>query len=150
MQHQLGHVHQQRRNEVRDVLGLLIVTCVKRVHLLAGCAVGGVEVVAAHGVAFQTDTEQLGLEAVLHAVELLFHDFVERCSEDFTILLALYGHVLASVVYPDVHDTGVVLGLTHSVCNAAATLGVLNPEVADALVGVTQRQVTTLRVRERR
>ena len=39
-------------------------------------------------------------------------------------------------MYPDIHDTRVALELTHCVGDAAATLGVLNPEVADALVGI--------------
>ena len=148
VEHQLGHIHEQRRDEVADVLGGLVVAGVQGVHLLAGGAVGGVEVVRAYGVALQTDAEELGLEAVLHAVELLLHDLVERGSEDFAVLLALYGDVLHAVVYPDVHDTGVVLSLTHGVGDATAALGVLNPEVADGLVGVRQREVAALRVRE--
>ena len=50
---------------------------------------------------------------------------------------------------PDVHDTGIALGLTHGIGNAAATLGVLDPEVADALVGVREGEIATLGVGER-
>ena len=102
----------------------------------------------AHGVAFQTDAEELSLEAVLHAVELLLHDFVERGGEQFAVLLALHGHVLAAVVHPDVHDAGVALCLAHRVGNVAAALGVLYPEVAYALVRVGEGEVAALGVRE--
>ena len=149
VEHQLRHVHEQCRHEVGDVLRLFVVAGVQRVHLLAGGAVGGVEVVRAYGVALQSDAEQFSLEAVLHAVELLFHDFVERGSKDFAIFLALHRHVLRTVVHPDVHDAGVALRLTHGVGDASAALRVLNPEVADALVGVRQRQAAALRMRER-
>ena len=122
---------------------------VQRVHLLARSAIGGVEVVRAHGVRFQADAEQLGLEAVLHAVELLFHDFVERGGKDFAILLALHGHVLRAVVHPDVHDAGVALRLTHGIGNSTATLRVLNPKVTNRLIRIRQRELTALRVGER-
>ena len=53
-------------------------------------------------------------------------------------------------MHPDVHDTGIVLRLTHGIGNAAATLGVLNPKVTDALVGIGERETSTLGMRERR
>ena len=103
----------------------------------------------AHGITLESDAEELGLEAVFHTIEFLLHDLVERGSKDLTIFLPLYRHVLRTVVYPDIHDTGVALSLTHGIGNVTATLGMLNPEVADALVRVRQREVATLRVRER-
>ena len=42
----------------------------------------------------------------------------------------------------------VVLCLTHCIGNTATTLGMLNPEVADAFVGIRQGQVAALRVRK--
>ena len=121
-------------------------TGIDGVHLLAGSTVGGVEIMTAHGVALQSDTKQFGLEAVLYAIQLLLHNLIERGSQDFAVLLALYGHVLASIVYPDVHDTGIVLRLTHGVGDTTATLGVLNPEVADGLIGVRKSETTALGV----
>ena len=53
-------------------------------------------------------------------------------------------------MYPQVHDTGIVLSLTHCVGNVTAALGVLHPELADRLVGVGQREAAALGVRERR
>ena len=57
MQHQLRYIHQQRGDEVADVLRLLIVTSVERIHLLAGGTVGGVEIVRTNGVRLQSDAE---------------------------------------------------------------------------------------------
>ena len=53
-------------------------------------------------------------------------------------------------MYPYVHDTGIALGNTHSLGNGAATLRVLDPEVANLGIGIRERQITRLGVRERR
>jgi hypothetical protein len=63
-------------------------------------------------------------------------NLIKRVFQDLAIATLLYGDVLGTIMYPDVHDTWVVLELTHSVCNAAATLGVLNPELADSWVRI--------------
>ena len=44
--------------------------------------------------------------------------------------------ILASVVNPEVHDTRIFLSLTHLVSNVTAPLGVLDPEITDALVRI--------------
>ena len=44
MEHQLGHVHEQGADEVGHILGLLVVAGIDGVHLLAGGAIGGVEI----------------------------------------------------------------------------------------------------------
>ena len=53
-------------------------------------------------------------------------------------------------MHPDIHDTGVVLGLTHRIGNATATLGMINPEVANTFIWIRQREFATLRMGERR
>ena len=60
----------------------------------------------------------------------------------------VHRHILAAIVYPEVHDTGVALCLTHGVGDVAATFGVLYPELADALIGVRESETARLRMRE--
>ena len=104
----------------------------------------------AYGEAFQPDAEYLTFDTVLHHGLLLLEDFVERLFQGIAVQGMVYAHVLAAVVNPQIHDTGVVLCFAHGVGNVAATLGVLHPELADRLVWVGQREVAALGVRERR
>ena len=101
---------------------------------------------AAHGVALQTDAEQFGFQTGLHARQLLLQDLVEALGENLAVALALHRHVLRAVVHPDIHDGGVALCLTHRVGDAAAALGVLNPELADGGVGIREGEVAALGV----
>ena len=140
MKHQLRHKEQQRGDGIGDVLRGLIVTGVERVDDIVLGAVAGIEVVRADGVSFQSDAEELGLEAVLHILKLLGEDVVEAVLEDLAVAVFLDGEVFAAVVDPDVHDTGIALCLTHGVGDAAAAPGMLNPELADLLVGIGQCQ----------
>jgi hypothetical protein len=50
---------------------------------------------------------------------------------------------------PDVHDTGITLGLTHRVGDAAAALCVLDPELADSRIGIGKGEVPALGMAER-
>ena len=50
---------------------------------------------------------------------------------------------------PDVHDTRVVLCLTHGVGDAAAALCVLDPELADSGIRIGKAQIPALRMAER-
>ena len=138
MEHQLGHEEKECGNSIRNILCRLIVTCVEGVHHIVLGAIACVEVVRTYGVSLQTDTEELSLETRLHVWQLLCQDFIERVLQNLTIAAFLYGDVLAAIVYPDVHDTWIVLELTHSIGNATATLGVLYPELADSRVGIRQ------------
>ena len=56
--------------------------------------------------------------------------------------------VLAAVVNPKVHDARVILSLAHSIGDITTTFGVLDPEIADALIGVGQREAAALGMRE--
>ena len=148
MEHQLGHEEEEAGNHVTHILGGLVVAGVESVDGVVLGAVACEEVVRTYGVGFETDAEELGFETRLHVGQVFGEDFVEALFENLAVAIALYGEVLASVVNPDVHDTGVALCLTHGIGDAAAALGVLNPEVADGLVGIGQRKVATLGVGE--
>ena len=61
-----------------------------------------------------------------------------------TVFHALYGHILRTIVHPDIHDTRIALRLTHGIGYAAATLGMLYPKVAYGFVGIGEGQIATL------
>ena len=98
-----------------------------------------VEVARSHSVAFESDAKHLRFKAILHIVVFLCKNLVERVLEQAAIEQAVNGDVLAAIVNPKVHDARVALTLTHLFSHGAATLGVLNPEVADALIGIGER-----------
>ena len=86
--------------------------------------------------ALKSDSEHFSFNTVLHPFLLLCKDFIEGLLEGLAIEIVIYRYILASVMHPDVHDTWVVLSLTHCVCDVAAALCVLYPELADALVRI--------------
>ena len=100
------------------------------------------------GKALQTDTEDLTFETILHHGLFLLEDLIERLLEEMTVHHVVHTLVLTAVVYPKIHDTGVILCLAHGIGNVTATLGVLDPEIADSLIGIGQRKVAALGVRE--
>ena len=148
VEHQLGHELQQGAHLVGWRLGGVVMACVDGGNLAVLGGIGRVEVVAAYGEALQADAEDLALDAVLHVGFLLGKNLVERVLQQFAVEVVVDADVLATVVYPEVHDAGVVLRTAHSVGNVAATACVLNPEVAYALVGVGKAEVAALGVRE--
>ena len=148
MEHQLGDEQQQGSNLVGDVFRLLVVAGVEGVHHLAGGAVAFVEVHGADRIAFQADAEELGFDAAFHAGKVFGEDFVEGGGEQFAIVFPPDREVLRAVMDPDVHDAGVTLGLAHGVSDAAAALGVFDPEIPDGFVGIGQGQVSALGVGE--
>ena len=148
MEHQLRHEEQERGDHVGHVLGHLVVAGIQGVHQFAGGAVTGHEVVGAHGVALQTDTEELGFQAGFHAGKVFLQNLVQAFGKKLTVTLALHGLVFGAVVYPDVHDARVILGLAHGIGNPAAALGVLDPEFADGRVRVGQGEVSALGMAE--
>ena len=111
-------------------------------------SVCGVEVVAAYGEALEADAEELAFDTVLHVFLLLGEDLVEGLLKQAAVEHVVDGLLLASVVHPYVHDTGIALSLAHCVGDVTAALGMLDPEVADGLVGVGEREVSALRVGE--
>ncbi len=114
VEHQFRHEKQHSRNLVGNAFGGVEVTGVKSDHhVVLGC-IRGVEVIASHSVAFKTDTEHLGLNAVLHPVILMLENLVKRILKQLAIHIAVDSDVLASVMYPCVHDTRILLSFTDS------------------------------------
>ena len=148
VEHKFGNEGENTGYLVGGNLGRMIVTCVDGQNLVVLGGVGSVEIVRTHGEALQTDTEHLSFDAVLHMLLVLGEDLIEALLQGLTIEHMIDRYILASVVYPYVHNTRIVLSLTHRVCNIAAALGVLYPELTDALVGICQREVSALGVRE--
>jgi len=140
VEHQFGDEEKKRGDSVGNVLRGLIVARVEGVDDIVFRAVSSVEVVRADGVGLQSDTEELGLKTVLHVGQFLGEDVVKAVFEYLAVAVFLYGEVFAAVMDPDIHDTGIALCLTHGVGDASATLGMLDPEVADVLVGIGQCQ----------
>lgn len=148
VEHQFGHEEKHGRNLVSYTLGGVEVAGVESDHHVVLGGIGGVEVIGAYSVALETDTEHLGLNTVLHPVILVLKDLIERILEELAIHVAVHGDVLGAVMHPGVHDTGILLSLADGLGNGTATLGVLDPEITDALVGVGEREVAALGMRE--
>ena len=148
VEHELRYIEQQGGYFIGHVLRLLIMACVKGVHHFAGGAVALVEVHGAHGIAFQAYAEELGFHAALHAGQFLLQNLVQGGGQQFPVILAVHGEVFGAVVYPDVHDARVSLGLSHGVGNVAAAFGMLNPELPDGFVRVGQGEVSALGMAE--
>jgi len=125
------------------------VTGVESVHHVVLSAVASIEIVRTNGVSLESDAKQLSLETRLHSRQFLGENLVETVLQDFAVAQFLHREVLASVVNPYVHDTRVVLEFTHSIGDTATTLSMLNPEIADLLVRISESKVSALRVRER-
>ena len=125
------------------------VTGIKRNDFLVLRCIANIEIVRTYRIAFQTDTEYLRFDTVLHVLVFSSEDLVERILQQSTVLHAVHGDVLATVVYPQVHDTRVALALTHFFGNGTTMLGMFNPEITDAFIRIGQGQVTRLRMRER-
>ena len=150
VQHHLGDEQQQRRNLVGHDLRGVEMPRIEGHDLAAAGSVADVEVVAPDGIALQPDAEHLRLDAVLHVVVFGLEDAVERVTQQLAVEHAVHRKVFRAVVYPEVHDRGVALRLAHLFGNGAAALGVFHPEVPDSGVGVGQREIAALGVRERR
>ena len=146
VQHQFRHVQQHGRNLVGNALCRVEVASVEGYHLVVLCCVCSIEVVRANRITFKTDAEHLALYAVFHVVVLRGEYLVERSLQQLAVFQLADSHVLASVVHPQVHYTGIALRLAHDFRYLAATLSMLDPELAYALVGVGKRQVAALGV----
>ena len=136
MEHQLGNEQQHGRNLIGSAFRGVEMSGVDCNKFLVLYAVTYAEFIGTYRVAFQADTEYLGLQAIFHVLVLRSENPVERILEQLAIFHAVYRNVLAAVVYPKVHDTWVALPASHFLCNGTATLGMLYPKVADALIRV--------------
>ena len=148
MKHQFGHELQHGTHLIGRTLGWMVVACVDgEDDVVLGC-VGGIEIVTANCEALQSDAEHLSLDTVFHHWLRLGKNLVERVFEVMTIEEVVDALVLASIVYPQVHDTGVALCLSDGVGDVATAARVLNPEVSDAVVRIGETEVSALGMRE--
>ena len=67
------------------------------------------EFIRTHCIAFQTDTEYFRFQTVLHFFIFRSKNPVERVFKQFTVFHTVYRNILATVVYPKIHDTRIAL-----------------------------------------
>ena len=73
MEHQFGHIEQQRADLVGHVLGRLVVAGIEGIDDLAGGAVALEEVHRTNGIALQADAEQLCLDKAAARRKCVFY-----------------------------------------------------------------------------
>ncbi len=149
MQHDLRRKKKQGRNLVGDALRQMEMARVERHDLILLRAVAQVEIIGTDRITFQTDTEQFRLDTILHVLILRCKNLVERLFQYLTVFETAGGNFLAAVMNPEVHDTGIILVFTHLFADPAAAFRMFDPEIADRIVGIRQRQIAALRMRER-
>ena len=113
-----------------------------------GLAAGGVahiELIGADGVAFRADTEQFALDGinVVRRVQLFADHFIERVQQALARREAVNGNILHAVRDPDIHYRRRAQLLAEVSGNTAAGLAVIDPELADFIVGVRQRKAVS-------
>ena len=118
------------------------VTGIQRNHLVTRSTITDIKVVRTHCIAFQTDTEHLRYDTILHILIFGSEDLIQRIFQQCTIFHTIYRNILASVMYPKIHDTRIPLCLTHFFRNGTTTFGMFNPELTDAFIRIRKRQVT--------
>ena len=112
------------------------VTGIQSDHLIARSTVTDIEIVGTYRIAFQTDTEHLRFDAILHILIFCSEDLIQRIFQQRTVLHTVYSDILASVMYPKVHNTRITLCLTHFLRNSTTAFGMFNPELADTFIRV--------------
>ena len=148
MKHQFWHKEQHGRHLVRHTFSRMEMTGIECYDFLILCRIADVEVVRSYRIAFQTDTEHFRFDTILHVLIFGSEDLVERILQQGTVLHAIHGNVLATVVHPKIHDTRVALTLPHFFSHRTTTLGMFYPKASDTFVRMGQRQVARLGMRE--
>ena len=138
MEHQFRNKKEKRRNQIADILCLLIMPCIEGVHQFSRSTIAGNKVMRSDCVTFQTDTKKFCFQTVLHTVKFFSQYLIQALGHNLTITHPLNSQVLAAVMYPNIHDTRVALRLTHSIGYLTATLSMFNPKISDTLVGIGQ------------
>ena len=139
MEHQFLHEGQYSTHLIARHFRGVIMSRVDGQNLVVFCCISRIEVVTSHCETLQSDAKHLTFDAILHHGLFLLEDLIQRLLEEVAVHSMVDAHILASVMHPEVHDAGVALCLTHRIGNVTTTFRVLNPEVADALVGICQR-----------
>ena len=149
MKHQFRNEQQHRRYFVCGTFRRVKMSRIDSDEFLMLHAISHTELIRTYRIAFQADAEHFRLQTILHIFILRSKNPVERVLKQFTIFHTINRNIFAAIVHPKVHDTGIPLPTSHFLCNGTTTLGMLDPEITNALIGVRQRQVTTFRMRER-
>jgi len=116
------------------------VACVQRQRGLTAGGVAHKKLVGADGVAFRADAEQLALDRVdmVLRAELLGDHLIQRAQQTLTRRQPIHGEIFHAVRHPDIHHRRRAELLAKVSRYATARLAVIDPELADRLVGVRQ------------
>ena len=149
MQHQFGDKEEHGRYLVGSALRGMEVPGIDGDELLVLHAVAYTEFIGTYCIALQTDAKYFRFETILHVFIFRGKYPVEGVLKEGTVLHTVHSDILATVMYPQVHDTWVTLAAPHLFGNGTATLGMLYPKVTDTFIGIGQCKVSTLGVGER-
>jgi len=149
VQHDLRCKKKQGRNLVGDTFRQMEMARVERHNLILLRTVAQVKIIGTDRITFQTDAEQFCLDTILHVLIFSCKNLVERLFQYLTIFETAGGNFFTAVVNPQVHNTGIVLVFAHLLADPAAAFRMFDPEIADRIVGIRQRQVAALRMRKR-
>ena len=143
VQQKLVHRQRHRGQLVGDVLGRVEMAHVEAQERAVPDRVAEVELVAAHGHRLDPDAEELRFDRVEHVrlVERRSDHLVERGFQPPARRHPVDGDILRAVRHPDVVDRRAAQRLADPGGDLAAAFAVLDPELADALVGVGEREV---------
>ena len=151
MQQQARDVEHGGGDLVGDDLRRVEVAGIQAQRRLAAGGIAHIELVGADGVAFGADTEQLALDGVnvVRRVEFFADDFIQRVQQPLARREAVNGNVLHAVRHPDIHHRRGAQLLAKISGYAAAGFAVVDPELADLIVGMRQgKAVGAQRMRE--
>jgi hypothetical protein len=152
VQENLGQIHEDRAQFVRNRFGRMVVSRVERIEDLAGQRVPEVELVRTDRVALVADAEQLSFDRVqvVRAVERILEDRVERLDEPFAGPDAIDRRVLHAVRNPEVRHARRPQRLSDGRAYPTGGTPVADPELARLAIGVREREARGTRVREER
>lgn len=129
----------QRRDLVGDGFGRVVVAEVEAEDEVAGLGVGGVEFLRADDVFLAAEAEEFsfdGVDAEFPVDGFVGEDRVVGLDEAFARRPAVGGGVFGAVGYPVIMEARGAEFLGEVLGDAAAGLGVIDPEAADGFVGV--------------
>ena len=156
--HRAADVQQQARDVehgggdlVGDHFRRMEVAGIEAQRRLTAGGVTHIELVGADGVAFGADAEQLALHGVdmVRRVELLADHLIKGVQQPLARGEAVNGYILHAVRHPDIHHRRRAQLFAKISGYAAAGFAVVDPELADLIVGVRQgKAVGAQRMRE--
>ena len=141
VQHDLRCKKKQGRNLVGDTFRQMEMARVERHNLILLRTVAQVKIIGTDRITFQTDAEQFLPRYNPSCSYIQLQNLVERLFQYLTIFETAGGNFFTAVVNPQVHNTGIVLVFAHLLADPAAAFRMFDPEIADRIVGIRQRQV---------